>query len=120
MANLLGIENGTPTENNPETSGTKDDTSNDEHIARLEQQIADLQGEVECVRNFGKLPVSNTHPQEPRITAPMPSNFPSLESLVPNLFPPQNTQPINTPVMNSHPINPPPTNQVHVNPQYIC
>jgi len=119
MANLLGIENGTPTENNPETSGTKDDTSNDEHIACLEQQIADFQGEVQRVRNFGRLPVSNTPPQEPRITAPMPPHFPSLESPVPNLFPPQNTPPISTPVMNSHPINPHPTNQAHVNPQYV-
>jgi len=116
MADLSGIENGTPTENNPETSGTKDDTSNDEHIARLEQQIADFQGEVQRVRNFGRLPVSNTPPQEPRITAPMPPHFPSLESPVPNLFPPQNTPPISTPVMNSHPINPTPTNQAHVNP----
>ncbi|KAK6793772.1 hypothetical protein RDI58_007225 [Solanum bulbocastanum] len=110
MANLLSIENGTSTEDNPKISGTKDDTSNDEHIARLEQQIADLQGEFECVRNFGKLSVSNTPPEEPRTTAPMPPHFPSLESHVPNHFLPQNTQPISTPVMNSHPINPPPSN----------
>ncbi|KAH0669614.1 hypothetical protein KY285_023776 [Solanum tuberosum] len=63
MIDLLGIESVTPTEDNPETSGTKDDTSNDEHIARLEQQIADFQGEVQRVRNFGKLLVSNMkHP----------------------------------------------------------
>ncbi|WMV29709.1 hypothetical protein MTR67_023094 [Solanum verrucosum] len=60
MADLFGIESVTPTEYNPETSGTKDDTSNDEHIARLEQQIADFQREVQRVRNFGKLLVSNT------------------------------------------------------------
>ncbi|KAG5605539.1 hypothetical protein H5410_027031 [Solanum commersonii] len=91
MTDLLGIENGTPTEDNPETLGTKNDTSTDEHIACLKQQIVDLQGEVECVRNFGKLSVSNIPPQEPRITAPMPHHFPSLESPIPNLFPPQNT-----------------------------
>ncbi|KAG5605902.1 hypothetical protein H5410_027394 [Solanum commersonii] len=119
MADLLGIESVTPTKDNPETSGTKEDTSNDEHIALIEQQISDFQGEVQCVRNFGKLLVSNTTPQEPRITAPMPPHFPSLESPVPNLFPPQNTLPISTPVMNSHPINPHPTNQAHVNPQYV-
>ncbi|KAK4734016.1 hypothetical protein R3W88_008277 [Solanum pinnatisectum] len=110
VADLLRIENGTPTEDNPEISGTKDDTSNDEHIARLEQQITDLQGQVERVRNFGKLPVSNTPREEPKTNAPMPPHFPSLESHVPNHFPPQNTQPISTPVMNSHPINPPSTN----------
>ncbi|KAG5631637.1 hypothetical protein H5410_003354 [Solanum commersonii] len=118
MADLLGIESVTPTEDNPETSGTKDDTSNDEHIAPLQQQITDLQGKVERVRNFGKLPVSNNLPREPRTTTPMPPHFTSLESSIPDHFPPQNTQPINTPVMNSHPINPPPTNQAHVNPQY--
>ncbi|KAG5571878.1 hypothetical protein H5410_061644 [Solanum commersonii] len=91
MADLLGIENDTSTQDNLETSGTKDDTSNDEHIAHLEKQIADLHGEVERVRNFGKLPVSNTSPKEPRTTAPMPPHFPSLESPVPNHFPPQNT-----------------------------
>ncbi|KAH0720377.1 hypothetical protein KY285_005179 [Solanum tuberosum] len=47
---------------------TNDDTSNDEHIARLEQQIGDFQGEVERVRNLGKLSISNTPPQEPRTT----------------------------------------------------
>ncbi|KAH0765300.1 hypothetical protein KY290_001260 [Solanum tuberosum] len=62
MADLMGIERVTPTEDNPETLGAKDDTGNDEHIACLEQQIADLQGGVERVRNFGKLPVSNTLP----------------------------------------------------------
>ncbi|KAH0706411.1 hypothetical protein KY285_010913 [Solanum tuberosum] len=36
MADLLGIKTGTPTEDNSESSGTKDDTSNDEHTARLE------------------------------------------------------------------------------------
>ncbi|KAH0725445.1 hypothetical protein KY284_001310 [Solanum tuberosum] len=116
MADLLGIERVTSTEDNPETSGAKDDTGNDEHIACLEQQITDLQGGVERVRNFGKLPVSNTPPQEPRTTAPMLPHFPSLESPVRNHFPPQHTQPISTPVMNSHLINPPHTNQAHVNP----
>ncbi|KAH0705199.1 hypothetical protein KY290_009893 [Solanum tuberosum] len=91
MTDLLGIESVTPTEDNPENLGTKDDTSNDEYIARLEQQITDLQGEVERVRNFGKLPVSNTPPQETRTTAHIPPHFPSLESPVPNHFPPQNT-----------------------------
>lgn len=33
MADLLGIKSVTPTEDNFETSATKDDTSNDEHIA---------------------------------------------------------------------------------------
>ncbi|KAH0778887.1 hypothetical protein KY290_005314 [Solanum tuberosum] len=78
---------------------TNDDTSNDEHIARLEQQIGDFQGEVERVRNFGKLSISNTPPQEPRTTL------------------------ISSPVMNSHPINPPPTNQahaVHIDPSMQC
>ncbi|KAK6803390.1 hypothetical protein RDI58_001174 [Solanum bulbocastanum] len=75
MTDLLGIESVTPTEDNPVTLGTKDNTSNDEHIAYLEQQIADLQGEVERVRNFGKLPVSNTPPQEPRTTAPNAFSF---------------------------------------------
>ncbi|KAK4737483.1 hypothetical protein R3W88_001180 [Solanum pinnatisectum] len=87
MTDLLDIESVTPMEDNPVTSGTKDDTSNDEHIARLEQQIADLQGKVERVRNFGKLSVSNTLPQEPRTIALMPPHFPSLESPIPNHFP---------------------------------
>ncbi|KAK6793814.1 hypothetical protein RDI58_007267 [Solanum bulbocastanum] len=60
---------------NPETSRTKDDTSNDEHIACLEKQIADLQGKVERVRNFGRLQVSDTRPQEPRTTIPMCPHF---------------------------------------------
>ncbi|KAH0705197.1 hypothetical protein KY290_012076 [Solanum tuberosum] len=86
MTDLLGIESVTSTEDNPETLGTKDDTSNDEHIARLEQQIADLQGKVERVRNFGKLPVSNNPPQETRTTAHMPPHFPSLELLFLTIF----------------------------------
>ncbi|KAG5615811.1 hypothetical protein H5410_015635 [Solanum commersonii] len=105
VADLLGIES--------------DDTSNDEHIACLEKQIANLQGEVERVRNFGKLPASDTPPQEPRTIVPMCPHFPSLESVVPNHFPSQNTQPTRAPFMNLHPINPLLACQAQDIPKYI-
>lgn len=44
--NQLGIGNGTSTINRPEKLEMRNNTGHDEYIARSEQQIADLQGEV--------------------------------------------------------------------------
>ncbi|MCE0480589.1 hypothetical protein HAX54_037608, partial [Datura stramonium] len=60
VKDLLGIKDVTVTKYNPVSSRAMDDTTNDEHINCLDKKTINLQGEVECVRNFGKLPISNT------------------------------------------------------------
>ncbi|XP_059281280.1 extensin-like [Lycium ferocissimum] len=84
----------------------------DEHIALLTQEIENLRGELNRVRDLTNLSITlQSPPPEPRNVAPNPPRFPSLESPVPEHFPPQNNAPANN---NFPPPNPP---SVYTTPQ---
>ncbi|XP_070041159.1 uncharacterized protein [Nicotiana tomentosiformis] len=68
-------------------SGEKEDTSNDEHVAKMAQEMESLRVEVQHIMELAHLDVT-TLPQQPR--------FPSLASL-PDHFPSTSCQNNNTP-----------------------
>ncbi|OIT30562.1 hypothetical protein A4A49_56291, partial [Nicotiana attenuata] len=100
--NQLGLENVTSIINHPEASEVRNNTCHDAYIARLEQQIADLQEEVERARSLTTL--SRTLDAillpEPRNTVPIPSQFSSLSLPIPDHSQPHNIQPKNMPASN--------------------
>ncbi|KAG5620851.1 hypothetical protein H5410_006069 [Solanum commersonii] len=74
----------------PETSKDRNTIQHDEHIARLTQEIENLRSELTRVRDLNNLSIILQSPlPEPRSIAPNPSRFPSLDSPVPEHFPPQ-------------------------------
>ncbi|XP_059294630.1 extensin-like [Lycium ferocissimum] len=86
----------------------------DEHIARPTQEIEDLRSELNRVRDLTNLSVTlQSPPPEPRTVAPNPPRFSSLESPVPEHFPPQNTASANNNFPPITPVNPPNQSQVH-------
>ncbi|XP_059294874.1 extensin-like [Lycium ferocissimum] len=99
-----GLENIVISNDPPETSEYRNAMQHDEHIARLTQEIEDLRGELNRVRDLTNLSITLPSPlPEPRTGAPNPPRFPSLESPVPEHFPAQNTTPANN---NFPPPNP--------------
>ena len=102
----------------PETSEHRNTMQHDEHIARLTQEIEDLRSELNRVRDLTNLSITlPSLPPEPRTVASNPSRFPSLESLVPEHFPPQNNAPANNNFPPVTPANPPNPSPVYTTPQ---
>uniref|UniRef100_M1CY24 Uncharacterized protein n=1 Tax=Solanum tuberosum TaxID=4113 RepID=M1CY24_SOLTU len=92
----------------PETSKDRTTIQHDEHIARLTQEIEDLRSELTRVRDVTNLSITLQSPlPEPRSTTPNPSRFPSLDSPVPEHFPPQQPPPTNNNLPPTIPANPP-------------
>ncbi|XP_059277557.1 uncharacterized protein LOC132031603 [Lycium ferocissimum] len=109
-----GLENIVISNDPPETSEHRNTMQHDEHIARLTQEIEDLRSELNRVRDLTNLSVTlQSPPPEPRTVAPNPPRFPSLESPVPEHFPPQNNAPTNNnfPPPNPSSVYTPPQNQ---------
>ncbi|KAG5569238.1 hypothetical protein H5410_059004 [Solanum commersonii] len=93
--------------NSPETSEDRATIQHDEHIARLTQEIEDLRSELTRVRDLTNLSITLQSPfHEPRSTVPNPPCFPSLDSPVPEHFPPQQPPPTNNNLPSSTPTNP--------------
>ncbi|XP_049386709.1 uncharacterized protein LOC125850930 [Solanum stenotomum] len=91
----------------PETSEDRTTIQHDEHIARLTQEIEDLRSELTRVRDLTNLSITLQSPlHEPRSTAPNPPRFPSLDSPVPEHFPPQQPPPTNNNLPSTTPTNP--------------
>lgn len=107
--------------NNPsETFGDTTITQHDEHIACFQQEIEDLQGKLNRMKDLTNLAITLHSPSPgPRNTVPNLPHFPSLDSLVPKHFPLQhlpptiNNLPLVTPV---NPQKPPPINTPYVPP----
>ncbi|XP_059289520.1 proline-rich receptor-like protein kinase PERK2 [Lycium ferocissimum] len=102
-----GLENIMISSDPPETSEHRTTIQHDEHIARLTQKIEDLRGELNRVRDLTNLSITlQSPPPEPRNVTPNPPRFPSLESPVPEHFPPQNNTPTNNNFLPITPANP--------------
>ncbi|XP_060198907.1 uncharacterized protein LOC132627530 [Lycium barbarum] len=105
-----GVENIVISSDPPETSEHGTAIQRDEHIARLTQEIENLRGELNRVRDLTNLFITlQNSPSEPSNTAPEPPRFPSLEFPVPEHFPPQNNAPTNNnlpPIIPANPQNP--------------
>ncbi|PHT34447.1 hypothetical protein CQW23_26247 [Capsicum baccatum] len=66
------------------------ETLENETIARLTQEIEDLRGEMNQVKDLTNLSITlQSPPSEPINAAPNPLCFPSLDLPVPEHFPPQ-------------------------------
>ncbi|PHT62417.1 hypothetical protein T459_33722 [Capsicum annuum] len=111
--NPIGTGNVTVISEPPETSETRAAIQHDEHVACLTQEVEDLRGELNRVKDLTNLSIIlQSPPSEPRNTAPNPSRFPSLDSLIPKHFPPQYPPSINNnspPATSENPPNQPPT-----------
>ncbi|KAL3373460.1 hypothetical protein AABB24_005444 [Solanum stoloniferum] len=91
----------------PKTSEDRATIQHDEHIARLTQEIEDLRSELTRVRDLTNLSITLQSPlPEPRSTIPNPPRFPSLDSPVPQHFPPQQLSPTNNNLPPTTPANP--------------
>ncbi|XP_059289137.1 extensin-like [Lycium ferocissimum] len=113
-----GLENVVIPSDPPETSEHRTTIQHDEHIARLTQEIEDLRGELNRVRDLTNLSITlQSPPPEPRNVAPNPPRFPSLESPAPKHFPPQNNTPTNNNFPPITPANPPNPSSVYTPPQ---
>ncbi|XP_075110577.1 uncharacterized protein LOC142181560 [Nicotiana tabacum] len=107
-SNMTGLGLVTIQRDEPEASEGREVTLRDEHIAQLSQQVANLQGEIERLRNLTNLSISlNTPLPEERTNAHIPPSFPSFDSPIPEHLPP------NPPLHNYKPTS---TN-AHANPQ---
>ncbi|OIT31720.1 hypothetical protein A4A49_39912 [Nicotiana attenuata] len=107
--------------NNPsETFENTTITQRDEHIARLQQEIEDLRGELNRMKDLTNLAITLHSPSPgPKNTVPNPPRFPSLDSPVPEHFPPQDPPPTNNnlpPITPANPQRPLPTNTPYVPP----
>ncbi|KAM3359317.1 extensin-like [Capsicum galapagoense] len=111
--NPIGTGNVTVISEPPETSEARAAIQHDEHVACLTQEVEDLRGELNQVKDLTNLSIIlQSPPSEPRNTAPNPSRFPSLDSLIPKHFPPQYPPSINNnslPATSENPPNQPPT-----------
>ncbi|XP_060175148.1 uncharacterized protein LOC132605892 [Lycium barbarum] len=113
-----GVENIVISSDPPETSEHGTAIQRDEHIARLTQEIENLRGELNRVRDLTNLSITlQSPPSEPTNTAPDPPRFPSLESPVPEHFPPRNNAPTNNNLPPITPANPPNPTSVYTPPQ---
>ncbi|KAF3638370.1 hypothetical protein FXO38_08496 [Capsicum annuum] len=99
-----------PTISNPISTGNTAipsdplETPKNDTIARLTQEIEDLHGGLNRVKNLTNLSITlQSPPPEPRNVAPNPPRFPLLDSLVPEYFSPQHPPPVNN---NLPPITP--------------
>ncbi|XP_049372799.1 extensin-like [Solanum verrucosum] len=102
----------------PETSEDRTTIQHDEHIALLILEIEDLRSELTRVRDLTNLSITLQSPlPEPRSTAPNPPRFPSLDSPVPEHFPPQQPPPTNNNLPPTTPANPPNLLPIYTPPQ---
>ncbi|OIT08947.1 hypothetical protein A4A49_60276, partial [Nicotiana attenuata] len=107
-SNMTGLGLVTVQRDEPEASDGREVTLRDEHIAQLSQQVANLQGEIERLRNLTNLSISlNTPLPEERTNAPIPPPFPYFDSPIPEHLP------LNPPLHN----NKPTSTNAHANPQ---
>ncbi|MCD9639853.1 hypothetical protein HAX54_024600 [Datura stramonium] len=129
-----------------ETFKNRTTIQHDEHITRLTQEIKNLHGELNRIRDLTNLSITLQRPPlEHRSTAPNPPHFQSLDSQIPEHFPPQHPPPTNknlplTTTINPHnpspiytppqsqpptyityatPLNPPPFNPPNQPPRHI-
>lgn len=116
-----GLENVVNPNNPFETSKDTTITQHDEHFARLKQEIEDLRGELNRMKDLTNLAITFHSPFcGPRNTVPNPPSFPSLDSPVLEHFPPQDPLPTNKNlqiVTPANPQRPPPINTPKVPPQ---
>ncbi|OIT18664.1 hypothetical protein A4A49_55492, partial [Nicotiana attenuata] len=99
-SNMTGLGLVTVQRDEPEASDGREVTLRDEHIAQLSQQVANLQGEIERLRNLTNLSISLNAPlPEERTNAPIPPPFPSFDSPILEHLPP------NPPLHNNKPIS---------------
>ncbi|KAH0718067.1 hypothetical protein KY285_014098 [Solanum tuberosum] len=81
-------------------------------------EIEDLRSELTRVRDLTNLSITLQSPlPEPRSTAPNPPHFPSLDSPVPEHFPPQQPPPTNNNLPPTTPANPPNLLPIYTPPQ---
>lgn len=111
VSNPIGPEH-TIVPNDPHKNyENKTTIQHDEHIARLTQEIENQCIELNQVRDLTNLSITLQSPaHEPMSTAPNLPHFPSLDSLVPEHFSPQQPPPTsNNPPLQIHQIRQPST-----------
>ncbi|PHU07207.1 hypothetical protein BC332_23696 [Capsicum chinense] len=111
--NPIGTGNVTVISEPPKNSKVRAAIQHDGHVARLTQEVEDLQGELNLVKDLTNLSITlQSPPPEPRNPAPNPPHFPSLDSPVSKHFSPQHPTPTNnnpSSTISANPPNQPPT-----------
>ncbi|KAG5589744.1 hypothetical protein H5410_040258 [Solanum commersonii] len=102
----------------PETSEEMEPIPYDEHIANLMQKMANMQSEIDRLRNLTNLSITlNTPLPKHRTNTTTPPLFPHVDSPTPQYFPPNHSLHKTNPTASKQSTNPQQPNFPQNNPQ---